>query len=209
MDWCVVEADIQQVYDGNDGTVFIATASSTVRHSGGFVVRLWHWKPSRKTGPGEMNNSDWKLGDLLELIWKMLMVLFTCIYFVDFISRKITLFPKESMPMLIPEPTATATSWFYATWLAKEDTGLESRNENEHEVTNNIENDMNKDLRRANIKKISRGTEQLWQKSTEDIAVPPRLSQYNCRIEYRKRIDRPFFAVMRLGRDPYSEHIIV
>jgi hypothetical protein len=45
--------------------------------------------------------------------------------------------------------------------LAKEDTGLESRNENEHEVTNNIENDMNKDLRRANIKKISRGTEQL------------------------------------------------
>ena len=57
-----------------------------------------------------MNKSDWKLGGLLELIWKTLMVLFTCAYFVDFISHKITPFPKESTPTLIPEPTATATS---------------------------------------------------------------------------------------------------
>jgi hypothetical protein len=84
----MLEADIKQTYDGTDGTVLIATASSTVR--GGSAIRLWRWKPSRKTSPGEMNSSGW---NLLEFMWKVLMILVTCAYVIDLISHKIHRIP--------------------------------------------------------------------------------------------------------------------
>lgn len=73
-----------------------------------------------------MNSSGW---NLLEFMWKVLMVLVTCAYFIDFISHKIhriPLIPKEPAPALVPEAATTVAPWFEGMWLAKDGKGLES-----------------------------------------------------------------------------------
>jgi len=76
--------------------------------------------------PGEMNSSGW---NLLEFMWKVLMILVTCAYVIDLISHKIhriPLIPKEPASALVPEAATTVAPWFKGMRLVKDDTGLES-----------------------------------------------------------------------------------
>jgi len=84
--------------------------------SGATPILLWRWTPSQKTSLGEVYNSSWKLVGSLEFFWKLLMVVLTCAYFIDFILHKahkiIVPIPKEPVQdasSLVPEPTA---SWW-------------------------------------------------------------------------------------------------
>ncbi|KDR74588.1 hypothetical protein GALMADRAFT_141600 [Galerina marginata CBS 339.88] len=103
-------AETIAAHDNNDGAVSIASASSTA--SGSSPIVLWRWTPSRHRNTLG-NNSGWKVMGLIELIWKILMVVFACTYFFD-------LQPKLRGTAAIPRGSnsISTASWFDVTaWL--------------------------------------------------------------------------------------------